>query len=120
MRNRRLLTALVAALLLLQWGTAFARCLKPAATLSVEICTTEGLRQVALPLGEPEQDHAAAAGLCPVCQGPAATALPPPPPVTLAPPILLVQSTDPPPPSSPAPRPLPPRSCQPRAPPPTS
>ncbi|WP_372618467.1 DUF2946 family protein [Falsiroseomonas sp.] len=124
MRNRPLLTALLATLLLLQWGTAFAHCLKlaaPAATLAVEICTTEGLRQVALPLEEHGHDpgHVAAAGLCPACQGPAAAALPAPP-VTLAPPVLLAQSADPPRPSSPAPGPTPPRSCQPRAPPPTS
>jgi hypothetical protein len=123
-RNRSVLTALIAALLLLQWGTAFAHCLRPAAhaaSLTMEICTPDGMRLVSIPLEQGDADeHGAAAGmLCPACQGPAAVALPVPP-VTLAPPILLVQSADPPPPSSPAPMPMPPRSCQPRAPPPTS
>jgi hypothetical protein len=125
MRNRPVLTGLLVALLLLQWGTAFAHCLKlsrPLATLAVEICTPDGLRHAALPAEAPDQhqDGMAGMGLCPACQGPAAVAVPVPP-VTLTPPVLLVQSADPPPrPSSPAPAPLPPRSCQPRAPPPTS
>lgn len=118
MRFRPVLTALLAALLLLQWGTAFANCLRPAGTPSLTICTPEGPRQVSIPLDQREGGELGlAAGLgCPACQAPAAVA----PPVVLAPPILLVQSADPPPPPAPSPVPFPPRSCQPRAPPPTS
>lgn len=120
-RSRPVLTALLAALLLLQWGTAFAGCLRPAAvaaSLSIEICTPDGLRHVTLP-GEPgEADRHAAGGMpCPACLGPAAVALPAPP-VSIAPPIRLVQSADPPPPApAPAPMPFPSPSCRPRAPP---
>ena len=121
-RLRPALTRLLVALLLLQWGTAFAHCLKlaaPADVLHLEICTADGIRTVALgPDGQepaPEAQHAA---FCPACLGPAAFALPTPE-VTLAPPVLLAQAADPPRPA-PAPMPAPTPYCQPRAPPPTS
>jgi hypothetical protein len=113
------LTRLLALLLLLQWGTAFAHCLRlaaPAEVLHLDICTSEGLRTVAVTPedGAPaEEGHAAA--ICPACLGPAAPALPTPE-LTLAPTLRFVQAADPPPPAPP-PVPLPPRSCQPRAPP---
>ncbi len=124
MRRRPALTRLIAALLLLQWGTAFGHCLAlaaPAQAFTIEICTAEGIHRVALPIGDEgdQSDHALAPGMCPACQGPGAVALPVPP-VTLAAPILLAQAADPPPPAPSGPGPLPPRSCQPRAPPPTS
>lgn len=128
MRRRPALTRLIAALLLLQWGTAFGHCLAlaaPAPVLMVAICTAEGIHRVALPIGDeggPQDghgDHGLASGMCPACQGPGAVALPAPP-VTLAAPVLLAQAADPPPPAPSGPGPLPPRSCQPRAPPPTS
>jgi hypothetical protein len=122
--RRPALTRLIAALLLLQWGTAFGHCLAlaaPAAALTIEICTADGIHRVAMPVGPEDghQDHALAAGMCPACQGPGAVALPAPP-VSLAAPVLLAQAADPPPPAPSGPGPLPPRSCQPRAPPPTS
>lgn len=119
---RPFLTRLLAVLLLMQWGSAFAHCLRlgaPAAALHVEICTAEGLRIVAItPEGEDAPAPETAAAFCPACLGPAAAALPAPE-VALAPPLVVVQATDPPPPA-PGPTPFPPRSCQPRAPPPTS
>jgi hypothetical protein len=113
-------TKLLAVLLLMQWGTAFAHCLRLpplGATFEVEICTAEGSHRVALPLGEGDGHggHAAVPS-CPACLGPAGVALPAPA-IGLAPPPPLAQAADPPPPPSPAPLPQPPRSCQPRAPP---
>jgi hypothetical protein len=118
-RVRPALIRALAVLLLMQWGTAFAQCLRlaaPAPGFTVEICTGEGLHRVTLPLqedGAPD-DHAGAGPLCPACAGPAAFALPAPG-ISIAPPVLLAQTADPPPPSPPFP--TPPRSCQPRAPP---
>ena len=123
-RLRPALTKLLVVLLLMQWGTAFAHCLRlaaPAGTFEVEICTPEGIHRVALPLdeGQGEGDghggHAAVPP-CPACLGPGGVALPAPA-IGLAPPLVLAQAADPPPPPSPAPLPQPPRSCQPRAPP---
>ncbi|MGG5812105.1 hypothetical protein [Falsiroseomonas sp. CW058] len=123
MRLRPALTRLLAALLLLQWGTAFAHCLRlsaPAELLHAELCTPEGIRTVALGAdGQPAEvpDPAVLpAPLCPACLGPAALVLPPPE-AALAPPLQLAQAADPPPAPAPAPRPLPSPSCQPRAPP---
>lgn len=122
MTLRPLLTRILVALLLMQWGSAFAHCLRlaaPAEALHLEICTAEGLRTIAItPDGEDRPAPETAAAFCPACLGPAAAALPAPE-VALAPPVVLVQATEPPPPA-PGPMPTPPRSCQPRAPPPTS
>lgn len=122
MRHRSLLTSLLAALLLLQWGVAFGHCLRLAApdpdVLHLTLCTPDGLRSVAVgPDGEqvPERKAAHAAAICPACLGPGDVA-PPVPEVALAPPVVLAQSADPPRPAPP-PVPQPPRSCQPRAPP---
>jgi hypothetical protein len=112
------LTRLLAALLLMQWGTAFAHCAKAAAPVAfaIEICTADGVHRVALPIEEDDRrEDRVAPPVCPACQGPAAFAIPAPE-AMLAAPIRLAQAADPPPPPSP-PLPLPPRSCQPRAPP---
>lgn len=131
MTFRPALTKLLVVLLLLQWGTAFGHCLSlgqrgaaQADGFTVEICTTDGIHRVVMPLqrgGEPhsdsgEHDGHGSALPCPACQGPAAFALTPPP-VVLAAPILLAQAADPPPaPRIPPPTPQP-SPCQPRAPP---
>jgi hypothetical protein len=120
-RRRQFLTSLLAALLLLQWGTAFAHCLRlaaPAEVLHLDLCTSEGLRTVAIAAdesGTPDGHGEHAAAICPACLGPAAATLPTPE-ITVAPVLRFVQAADPPPPA-PAPVPTPPRSCQPRAPP---
>jgi hypothetical protein len=124
-RLRPALTRLLVVLLLLQWGTAFAHCLRLAAPgdlLHLEICSAEGIRTVAISSredGEAPAPQAQPSPFCPACLGPGALTMPPPE-ATVAPPLLLAQATDPPrtPPANPPP--LPPRSCQPRAPPPTS
>ncbi len=121
-RIRPFLTRLLVLALLLQWGTAFAHCLRLAPTeagFAVDICTPDGIHRVVLP-GEGDAPQHAAHGLpCPACLGPAAFALVAPE-VAVAPPVLLAQAADPPqPPRGPPPQ-IPPRSCQPRAPPPTS
>jgi hypothetical protein len=76
------LTRLLAALLLLQWSTAFEHCLRlagaPARTLTVEICTASGLHSVDLPSEDRGGDRLSAGLICPACQGPASLALPPP------------------------------------------
>jgi hypothetical protein len=117
---RPALTKLLVVLLLMQWGTAFAHCLRlaaPAATFEVEICTAEGIHRLVLPLGEGDGHGGhAAVPPCPACLGPGGVALPAPA-IGLAPPLLLAQAADPPPPPAPTPLPQPPRSCQPRAPP---
>jgi hypothetical protein len=117
---RPLLTRLLVVLLLMQWGTAFAHCLRLAGGapgLTIEICSPDGLRHVTIPADDGDDGKPAlAAPLCPACLGPAAVALPAPE-VTIAPPVLLAQATETPAPPPSAPLPLPPRSCQPRAPP---
>ena len=124
MRLRPALTKLLVVLLLMQWGTAFAHCLRlaaPAAEFAVEICTADGIHRIVMMPADPDAEHDghdnhAAVPPCPACLGPAAPALTPPT-VTLGAPVLLVQAADPPPPAplpAPAPRPS---SCQPRAPP---
>jgi hypothetical protein len=120
-RLRPALTKLLVVLLLMQWGTAFAHCLRLAAPMdgfAVEICAADGVhRIVMMPLeeGEAPSDDGHAAPSCPACLGPAAAGLVPPP-VTLRAPLVFVQAADPPAPP-PAPRPAPTPSCQPRAPP---
>jgi len=118
MRARPALIRLLALLLLLQWGSAFAHCLPatPAsAALHVEICTPEGIR-LAILLGDAPENPEHGMGFCPACGGPAALALPAVA-VALAPPLLLAQSTEPNPAPGPGPAPMP--SCRPppRAPP---
>jgi hypothetical protein len=86
---RPTLTRLLVALLLLQWGTAFAHCLRlaaPAQGFAIEICTPDGLHRVVLPTEEERGDRKAAAAICPACAGPSAFALPAPS-ITLAPSI---------------------------------
>lgn len=116
-RRHPVLTSLLAALLLLQWGTAFAHCVRlaPAQDFAIEICTADGIHRVLLD-GEGGERKALPTGVCPACLGPAAVALPPPP-VALALPIELAQSADPPPAPPSSPRPAPTPHCQPRAPP---
>lgn len=119
MLSRPALTRLLAVLLLLQWGTAFAHCLRlvaPAQALTIEICTADGIHRVSIP-AEPE-DHAPhqGAAVCPACQGPGAAALAAPA-VVVAAPARLAQAADPPPAPPSAPRPAPTPYCQPRAPP---
>ena len=125
-RLRPALTKLLAVLLLLQWGTAFAHCLRLAAPdagspggLTVEICTADGVHRIVMPVERGEgDDHGGHAAIppCPACLGPAAPALTPPP-VVLAAPLLLAQAADPPAPRPAVPLPNPAPSCQPRAPP---
>ncbi len=129
-RLRPALIRLLTILLLLQWGTAFGHCLRmasPEALLHLEICTPDGIQRLAMPIaadptGEDGADPATpvpahpAAGICPVCAGPATVALPPPP-VSLVAPLLLVQAPQPPAPSTPSPAPPPRCQPQPRAPP---
>ncbi len=121
MRERPILIRLLVTLLLLQWGTAFAHCFRPAAaTLHATICTADGLRSLALgPDGNPALPDGGQALLCPLCLSP--TAAPPPEPAAIAAPrLLLVQASEP---QAPPPReapPAPPPRCQPRAPPPPS
>lgn len=122
MRLRPALTKLLAVLLLLQWGTAFAHCLRlaaPAEGLTVEICTADGVHRIVMapePGDQTDHDGHAAIPPCPACLGPAAPALTPPT-VALATPLLLAQAADPPAPRPTAPAPNPAPSCQPRAPP---
>jgi hypothetical protein len=116
-----LLRIVLAALLLLQWGSAFAHCLRlapAAAELHYSICTPDGVRQVSLSdLGDQEQgeDHAlASAGVCPACHS-LGTALPPVGP-TVSAPLAYADAPDAPPPFAPPPRILA-LSGQPRGPP---
>lgn len=105
----------------MQWGTAFAHCLRlaaPAEVLHLEICTAEGIRSVAVaadPADTAPPGHIEA-GFCPACAGPANLALPTPA-ISLAAPVLLAQAADPPPPAAPGPAPLPTCRPPPRAPP---
>ena len=84
-RTRPRPARLLALLLLLQWGTAFAHCLRPLAAAAgghgVEICSAEGLKTVLLddegrPVPEPAPGHDAT---CPGRCGPAAVEPPAPP-----------------------------------------
>ena len=86
-RTRPRLARLLALLLLLQWGTAFAHCLRPLASAraghSVEICGAEGLTTVLLDDEgrRPVRTSAAGYAVCPGCCGPAALEPPTPPPI---------------------------------------
>jgi hypothetical protein len=76
-RRAPALRVVLALLLSLQWGTAFAHCLAPLAAAegghSVEICSAEGIRT--LVIGEDGQPRSPAPQLhdsCPLCPGSAA------------------------------------------------
>ena len=80
-RNRSRLARLLA--LLLQWGTAFAHCLRPLAAAagrhSIEIRTAEGLKTVPLEDGgRPAEKPAAGQAVCPGAGRPAALEPPAP------------------------------------------
>lgn len=67
---------LLALLLSLQWGMAFAHCLAPLATSgghAIEICSAEGIRTVVIGAdGQPQAPAAPAHDSCPLCPGGAA------------------------------------------------
>jgi hypothetical protein len=91
------LVRLLAALLLLQWGTAFGHCLRLAApkALTVEICTAAGLHQLTVQAGDEDApERMSAAASCPACQGPAAAALPAPS-VSITPALMFAWAADP-------------------------
>lgn len=132
--HRRALTRLLlAALLLLQWGTAFAHCLRlaappdaGAADWHLPICTADGLKTLpASALGaassgedepKPSGGGAVAMGACPACHALHAAGELPAPPTLAEPAVLLMRVRD----ASPsAPPPPQPRRTQPppRAPP---
>ena len=101
MRRRPRLSWLIALLLLVQWGAAFAHVpnvsapFMPAAFM-VDICGADGsVMRVAMPLGgETEGGHdpaEAAPGHCPLCTAPVAFGLPPAP-VGCARPLTLAQT----------------------------
>ena len=85
-RRAPTLRVVLALLLSLQWGTAFAHCLLPlglaplaagAAGHSIEICGAEGLRTLVIgedgqPQGKPGSPASAAHDSCPPCPGSAA------------------------------------------------
>jgi hypothetical protein len=75
-RRAPALRVLLALLLSLQWGTAFAHCLAPLAAASghsVEICGAEGIRTLVIGEdGQPQAPAAAAHDSCPLCPGSAA------------------------------------------------
>lgn len=76
-RRSPLLTVVLALLLVMQWGGAFAHCIGAlAGAQSVEICTTDGIRTLHLDAeGQPAAPDAAAHDSCPLCPG-ATAALP--------------------------------------------
>ncbi|MBL6453803.1 hypothetical protein JMJ55_00625 [Belnapia sp. T6] len=116
-RRRPLLTVVLALLLVLQWGGAFAHCLAAlAGSEGVVICSAEGgIRTLHLDAeGQPAAPAAAAHDSCPVCPGGAAPA----PPVPALPALRIAYAPPPAPPIAgmpPAPACAPPQ--QPRAPP---
>jgi hypothetical protein len=71
-RRSPLLTVVLALLLVMQWGGAFAHCIEAlAGTQSVEICTTDGIRTLHLDAeGQPAAPDAAAHDSCPLPEGP--------------------------------------------------
>ncbi|TDH62223.1 hypothetical protein E2C06_12595 [Dankookia rubra] len=76
-RRAPTLRVVLALLLSLQWGTAFAHCLAPLATggggHSIEICGAEGLRTLVIGEdGQPRAPAPAAHDSCPLCPGSAA------------------------------------------------
>jgi hypothetical protein len=112
---------LIAALLLVQWGVAFAHVPAAPAHLLMDICGADGsVTRVAMPLGEDGsdgQDPGEASPVhCPLCTAPTALGLPPAPPgITL--PLTLAQTADPLAPPAQSPAPMPCCRPQPRAPP---
>ena len=82
-RPRPLFARLLALLLLLQWGTAFAHCLRPFAATksggSIEICGAHGLTTALLDdEGRPVEKSEASHAVCPGCCGPVALGAPAP------------------------------------------
>jgi hypothetical protein len=76
-RRAPTLRVLLALLLSLQWGTAFAHCLAPLAAAadghSVEICGAEGIRTLVIGEdGQPQGPAPQAHDSCPLCPGSAA------------------------------------------------
>lgn len=76
-RRSPLLTVVLALLLVMQWGGAFAHCIGAlGAGQAVEICTTDGIRTLHLDAeGQPTAPGAASHDSCPLCPG-ATAALP--------------------------------------------
>jgi hypothetical protein len=77
LRRAPILRVVLALLLSLQWGVAFAHCLAPLAAApgghSVEICGAEGLRTLVIGAdGQPQAPAAGAHDSCPLCPGNAA------------------------------------------------
>jgi hypothetical protein len=70
-RRPPLLTAMLALLLLLQWGQSFAHCLAAlGAAGGIAICTAEGIRLVHVDAeGQPTDPPQAMHDSCPVCPG---------------------------------------------------
>jgi hypothetical protein len=79
-RRPPLLTAMLALLLLLQWGQSFAHCLAAlGAAGGIAICTAEGIRLVHVDAeGQPTDPPQAMHDSCPVCPGGVAPAPPAP------------------------------------------
>lgn len=79
-RSPPLLTAMLALLLMLQWGQAFAQCLGALGAASgIEICTAEGIRVLHVDAdGQPTDPPQAMHDSCPVCPGGVAPASPGP------------------------------------------
>lgn len=89
---RRVVPFVLALLLALQWGSAFAHCLRHAApahgtpAFSIEVCTSEGL--VAMPWpGDPAPATQPAPMACPACA--ALAAIDPPAAPALAAPVVF-------------------------------
>lgn len=79
-RRLPLLTVVLALLLILQWGGAFAHCLAAlGAGDGIEICTADGIRVLHLDAGgQPLSPDMAAHDSCPLCPGGAAPVPPAP------------------------------------------
>lgn len=93
MRRRPRLSWLFAALLLMQWGAAFAHVSSGPVPFMVDICAADGsVTRVAMALGgETEGGHDpadTAPGHCPLCTAPATLGLPPASPGFALPPAL--------------------------------
>lgn len=78
MRLPRPVPAVLALLLALQWGTAFARCFATHAPGQIEVCTSEGVVHMPWP-GDPVPATKASAFACPVCAALPALDAPPAP-----------------------------------------
>lgn len=79
-RRSPLTTVLLALLLMVQWGGAFAHCLAALGTSqAVEICTADGIRTLHLDAeGQPLDGAPPLHDSCPLCPGNAALPAPPP------------------------------------------